>query len=218
MHRYLIAIGQYHASDASHTWNRTGNTIPIMSVRLSDSCGEVSQPRHVLRAVVVMSYGVKEDVRCASIVKTNCTWRVYLRVPMWRQDTRWGGYDILRSNTGRTFYQRLDVRASVVDVRRSIVQFLCFVGGCSTAPGWWDVNRQSLDLLTMTRIVYSMLPVQDPYSVVAESSVTSRWLVFVIHYIYACSRDAETLAAEDVPVVESLLMLGFCTSCCRFIV
>jgi len=61
---------------------------------------------------------------------------------MWRQDTRWGGYDrIPRSNTGRTFYQRLDVRASVVDLWCLLVQFLCLVGGSFTAPGWWDVNR-----------------------------------------------------------------------------
>jgi len=108
---------------------------------------------------------------------------------------RWVGYGILRSNTGRTFYQRLDVRASVVDVWWSIVQFLCFVGGCSTALGWLDVNHQLLDLLTTTRVVYSTLPVRDPYSVILESSVTSRWLLFMIHY--ACSCDAKALDIQD---------------------
>jgi len=121
---------------------------------------------------------------------------VFLQVLVWRQDMWWGGHDILRSNIGRTFYQRLDVRASVVDVWRSLVHFLCFDGGWSTAPGWWDINHQLLDLLTITRVVYSWLPVQDPYSIVVESSITSRWLLFVIHY--ACSHDAEVLAAEDV--------------------
>jgi len=114
---------------------------------------------------VIMSYGVNEDVRCASIVKKNCTWWVFLQVLIWRQDTRWRGYDILRSNTGRTFYQRLDVRASVVDVWWSLVQFLCFVGGCSTVPGWWDINCQLLDLLMMTHVVYPRPSVREPYSV-----------------------------------------------------
>jgi len=43
---------------------------------------------------VIMSYGVKKDVPCASIVKENHTWCVFLQVLVWRKDTRWGGYDI----------------------------------------------------------------------------------------------------------------------------
>jgi len=127
-------------------------------------------------------------------VLRQCTWRVFLQVPVWRQDTRWGADDILTSNTGRTFYQRLHVRASVVDVWWSLVQFLCLVGGCSTAKGWWDVNRQSLNLLTMYWPVQSTRGRQfethtRQCGVVRHQSFTS---------VRDCSRDAEALATEDV--------------------
>jgi len=119
-----------------------------------------------------MSYGVKEDVRYASIVKKN-----YMACVLASSDVKarfaMSGYDIQGSNTGTTFYQCLDIPALVVDIWWSLVQFLCLVGSCSTAPGWWDINPQSLDLLVMTRVVYSRPPVRDPYSVIGESSVTS---------------------------------------------
>jgi len=102
-------------------------------------------------------------------------------------------YDILRSNISRTFYQRLDIRPSVVDVWQSLVHFLCFIGSCSTAQGLvghqppvvrpLDGDRCSLLENTNTRPI-------------AESSVTNRWLLFLIHY--ACSCDAKLLAAEDI--------------------
>jgi len=126
-----------------------------------------------------------------------------MQVLIWRQDMRWDGYDVLRSNTGRTFYQRLDVHASVVGVWWSLVQFFCFVGDCSTAPGWWDINRVSLDFLTMTRVVYSRPPARDSYSVrhLSLTSVSDSRRLLTRHR-----------SADRERSVESLLTLGFFAS------